>query len=157
MDSYVLEKTPVFESPRDMLLSTIRLSNTKPKQMNAILPDSNYGESDMHIKSKPYHDKEAQSVSLSRISYPLEQESKIIDKSVILKNKYLAVGSKVNHSDSKGKSRDIKIKNFDKQFSYRNYISEANAYSGVEVNHSINSLIRDKSNRRVDSSVLKLK
>lgn len=157
MDSYVLEKTPVIESPRDMLLSTIHLSLSKIKQISAALPVSNYGENDMHIISKPHHEKEVHSVSLSRISHPSEQESKIIDSSIILKGRYLAVGGKVNHSGSRDKSRDIKINQFDKQFSYRNYANEANAYSGIEVNHSINSLIRDKSNRRAESSLLKLK
>ena len=157
MDSYVLEKTPVIESPRDVLLSTIHLSHSKIKQMNAILPISNYGENGIQIISKPHHDKEIHSASMSRITYPVEQESKIADNSIILKGKYLAVGGKVNYSEIRDKSRDSKINQFDKQFSYRNYGHEPNAYSGIDINNSIINLAREKSNRRAESSLLKLK
>uniref|UniRef100_A0A7S3JAB0 Uncharacterized protein n=1 Tax=Euplotes harpa TaxID=151035 RepID=A0A7S3JAB0_9SPIT len=154
MDSYILEKSPTIDTYRDTLLNTIRIpQNGKMKQISGLLPHSNYGDMSVQLTRKSQLDKELHFNTVGKNSVSLDQESKIADCTIITKGKYLAIGGKMSNSETRNKSRDID----GKQFSYRNYIGEINAYSGHEVRNSVVNISREKSHRRAESSLLKLK
>jgi hypothetical protein len=162
LDKYVNKYANDFCDLEQILLNTIRIpSNGKLKQIINKLPRSNYRNLSTESSDKlTYKDhyllpltRNIQSIGSNKSI----NSSSLVDHPSSLKSHSLSKSIKAHRFETRKKSKEPSLQNYENDFSYRDYGDANIDYSGTESHKLLIKKSFDKRNKKNESSILRLK
>lgn len=125
-------------------------------------PKSNYGEESTESSGKSLLEKDSRSISLNKNSNTMNTQSTVnssslVDHPILPPSRYLAIGHKINRSETRRKSTQQDSNPYTRNLSYRDYGGANNDYSVDNHKSSLNLQLDKLKHKRADSSLMKLK